>query len=159
MDKKILYASQERERWKDISKEYHRCSGKTALHDPQSGFYHPFYFETRMQEEMKRAKRYHFPVTLLILRFIPPPPGKKNLVSVEKLWRELGHVLCKNVRASDLIAPIGETKLGLLLPHTTQSQAKKMGDRLKEILNTHPALGNENGFLVEIEMEMLSREG
>ena len=112
-----------------------------------------------MQEEMKRAKRYHFPVTLLIMRFIPPACNKKSLVKMEQIWREIGPVLCKNTRGSDLLAPIGETKLGLLLPHTTQSQAKKVGDRLKEILNTHPALGNKDGFLVEVELEILSREG
>ncbi len=138
------------------------------LRDPATGLLSEHHFRERLADELERSRRYEQPFSLLALRI----ENWDALVSAggaewgEETLAEVGRLLGRWSRASDLIGRTGPVAFTAVLPFTTRAGAASAAARLYEILSSHrfprrkklevtvgtavcPVDGNDEAALVE----------
>jgi two-component system cell cycle response regulator len=96
---------------------------RLAIYDRETGLLAYWYFEQRLDEEIKRAVRYERSLTVL---FAEVPPGEffRNQDQVV-LW------LKKNLRSSDLATHLGDGRFLVLLTETSFKGGIRLASRLR----------------------------
>ncbi len=99
-----------------------------SLLDGETGLFHQGFVKLRLEEEVKRARRFHQVLTLVVVHFEPPsgwsgPPPAELLLSLS------GRLLTET-RDIDLLGRWGEDSLALLLPGTPPEGAAAMMRRV-----------------------------
>jgi RNA polymerase sigma-B factor len=107
-----------------------------AVVDPETAFYNATYFRARLQEEMARARRFHRPVSLVLLQIEPPSPRSESEssparsprlargrrpASADELrddLRELAFALRQCLRKADIPCRTGDAEFAIILPET-----------------------------------------
>lgn len=97
---------------------------------PLSRFYHIDFFKHLLLVEVRRAKRYGYPLSILLLAVDPYPilPGK--LMMAQKVRADVARAVSESIRDIDIPVYLGQEKVLLLLPHTDIEGAQKVGGRL-----------------------------
>ena len=105
-----------------------------ALLDELTGTLSPERFGEILQEEIRRAGRYHYPLTLCTLDLDDFSSYAKHFgrEGANKILRKFGTYFLGSIRSTDKLARIGEDKFTLLLPHTDLVRSEKV---LSRILN------------------------
>ncbi len=109
--------------WEDSTQELVQ-----SLMDPQTGLFHQGFMKLRLEEEVKRARRFHQVLTLVLLR-LEAPPGWSGPPPLELLLSLSGRLLSET-RDIDLLGRWGEESLALLLPGTPPEGAAAMVRRV-----------------------------
>ncbi|MBX7149939.1 diguanylate cyclase [bacterium] len=123
---------------------------EAPLHDPSTGLFNKHYLFMRLNEELERSRRYKFPVCVALITaeqwdMLTERYGSE---STENVLKELGKLIQKNIRLSDIVCRYDEKHLGLLLPHTTVAESKVFWKRLSRVLAAQPlSVGNKNYML------------
>ncbi|HEX8550343.1 MAG TPA: diguanylate cyclase [Abditibacteriaceae bacterium] len=105
-----------------------------ALTDALTGLRNKGSFEARMDEEIARARRYHLPLSLLMIDIdhfkkinddFGHPVGDETLKAVADL-------LASNARPSDFVARYGGEEFSIILPNTDAQGACFLAERLRD---------------------------
>lgn len=117
--------------------------------DPLMGIYNRRYFDVQLPEEIKRAYRYNFPLSMLLLDIdhFKKINDTFGHYTGDLVLQNLGRVLQKNIRETDIIARYGGEEIAVIAPHTPISSAEILAQRLRiEIENSIilPANNYEN---------------
>lgn len=104
-----------------------------AITDGLTGLYHHKYFEFRLKEETARAKRYAYPVSLLMIDIdhFKKINDRHGHPAGDKVLEGLGLALKKSIRSGDIVARYGGEEFAIILPHTNKGNAVKAGERLR----------------------------
>jgi diguanylate cyclase (GGDEF)-like protein len=106
--------------------------------DDMTGLYNYRYFKEAFTNEIARAKRYDRPLSLIVV----------DVNGLKKVNDELGHnfgniaivnvsiVLRENTRKTNSVCRYGGDEFVVILPETTNKQAKALADRLKKKVKT-----------------------
>ena len=100
-----------------------------SLLDPETGLFHQGFMKLRMEEEVKRARRFHQVLTLVVIHLEPPPSWVQGPPPAELLLALSGRLLSET-RDIDLLGRWGESALALLLPGTPPEGAAAMVRRV-----------------------------
>ncbi len=103
--------------------------------DAVTGVWSAVYFENRLQEELTRAGRYRYPVTLGVVDIENFRSFNENFGPKrgDELLRQFATTLQGNIRSVDLLARAGDDTFFLLLPHTDVVRAERVVQRLLEL--------------------------
>jgi diguanylate cyclase (GGDEF)-like protein len=95
-----------------------------------SRLYHIDYFKQLLLVEIRRAKRYGYPLSLMLLSVDPYrlPPGQ--LTTRREVRASVAQAVSNSIRDIDIPVYVGQEKLLVLLPHTDVEGGKKVGRRL-----------------------------
>ncbi|MEE2827542.1 MAG: response regulator [Myxococcota bacterium] len=126
-----------------------------ATVDGLSGALSGAYFRRRLDEEIQRADRYNYSITVLLmdLQGLPEPAeggleadwSEERFASpVHRLVRVTGIRLRAGVRAPDLLARLHRGRFALMLPHTSKKSVMEAIARLKELVASIPASGDSD---------------
>jgi len=105
-----------------------------AIHDGLTGLYAHTFFQNYLEQEMRKAKRYETPLSLLMLdidhfkRFNDTyghPAGDTVLVNI-------AHLLKQAIRGADIAARYGGEEFALILPDTDAKGAYLLAERLRK---------------------------
>jgi diguanylate cyclase (GGDEF)-like protein len=96
--------------------------------DPATGLYDGWTIKVRATEEISRARRYRYPVSLVVVAF---PSTEQRLI--EERVRQLADLLERHVREADILARYGYDSLALLLPHTDEAGVRCVGERIQQL--------------------------
>lgn len=105
-----------------------------AIHDGLTGLYAHTFFQNYLEQEIKKAKRYETPLSLLMLdidhfkRFNDTyghPVGDTVLVNI-------AHLLKQAIRGADIAARYGGEEFTLTLPETDAKGAYLLAERLRK---------------------------
>lgn len=96
--------------------------------DPITGLYDGQTIRLRLVEELSRARRYSYPLSLVLVTF--PTVDVKH---AEEHLRQLAELLERHVRTVDILARCERDSLVLLLPHTDQEGACRLGERVYQL--------------------------
>lgn len=152
----------ENKKWEYIHHNLSLTENDRTLHDPVTQLYNKDYFATRLNEEMQRSERYDFALTLLIFKIDQFTEIKKSCGEdkPDKLLKELGQLVIRDVRSCDLVARTAEDQFVMLLPHTNISQARSLWRRISQLITKHAfVMGSKNIYItVKAALGSLNRE-
>ena len=111
-----------------------------ATRDGLTGLLNHRSFYQRLEEEVSRAKRYHLPLSLVILDTdcLKRLNDRYGHLIGDELLRVFARLITSTVRRSDIVARYGGDEFAILLPHTTPEAAKALCERLRRRIETHP---------------------
>jgi len=115
-------------------------TAKQAITDGLTNIYNYRHFHTRLSEELKRSKRYHRPLSLIMLDIdhFKIYNDKHGHLKGDVLLRELAQLLIKVTRDVDLVARYGGEEFMIILPETSKREAKQMAERIwREVRENH----------------------
>ncbi len=104
-----------------------------AIRDHLTKLYNRFYFEEEGRRELERARRYGYPLSLIML----------DLDNFKQINDRFGHqkgdevlikfadVIRRNIRKTDMPVRYGGEEFLVLLPHTHTEEAAKVADRIR----------------------------
>ncbi len=96
-----------------------------AITDPETSLYSYEFLTFKLDEEFKRAQRFRYPLSCVMLGF----DGQAE----EKVLRELASIILLSSRDTDVLGRFDESSFLFLLPHTGPDGAAIMGDRIQEV--------------------------
>ncbi len=94
-----------------------------------AGFQHLDFFKKFLQFEMKRAKRFDYPIAVCVVAHDEPSSAVKAHVR-EALVRRVSAAIVANIRDIDLPVEYSEQHMLLFLPYTDAEGAKEVADRV-----------------------------
>lgn len=116
-------------RLKELQKELRT----RVITDPLTGLYNRWYFNERVEEEARRAKRYGHPFSFVVIdvdKFKDINDQYSHSVGDEVL-KEVGKYLTTSVRESDIVFRYGGDEFVILLPETKSDEAQELVNRLQ----------------------------
>jgi len=111
--------------------EQARLIEETVVVDAQTRLYNRRYFDGRLDEELSRSTRHHYPVAILLVAVDGWDRYSRSchVVKVEDTLRQLSNTIRTKVRRSDIISRFDECSFALILPYTG-SQVSVVAERL-----------------------------
>jgi RNA polymerase sigma-B factor len=119
----------------------------SGITDPATGLYTRSYFLARLEEELSRATRHHYPVAVMLmsLEYRSDSHGGWVPMTADERLEALGQAIRARVRRADLVARYDANQFALMLPHTG-SQAAAVCERLQGIVQTMNASSGQELF-------------
>lgn len=104
-----------------------------AITDSITKLYVHRYFQLRLEEEVKRSRRYNSTLSLLLcdidhFKLINDQYGHQQ---GDIILREVSMILRRNIRSTDIAARYGGEEFVIILPETTQSDARIVAERIR----------------------------
>ena len=130
-----------------------------TITDPLIGIYNRRHFNQKLTEEILRAHRYNFQLSMLLLDI----DHFKNVNDTyghyvgDLILKSLGHLLLKNVRETDIVARYGGEEIAIIATHTSVSAAADLAERLRHVTETLvkvPADEQKDGQTVNITVSI-----
>lgn len=106
--------------------------------DPLIGIYNRRHLDLKLAEEIVRAHRYNFQLSMLLLDI----DHFKNVNDTyghyigDLVLKGLGHLLLKNVRETDIVARYGGEEIAVIVPNTSVPAAADLAERLRQVVET-----------------------
>jgi diguanylate cyclase (GGDEF)-like protein len=111
-----------------------------ALIDSLTGLFNSRFFLKNLETEMARTKRTGLSCSLMIIDLDNFKLLNDTLGHVEgdKFLREVGKVLCGNVRATEMVCRYGGDEFTVIMPATELYPAIRIANRLKDAITNIP---------------------
>ncbi len=112
---------------------------RTAVTDPLTGAYNRHQFERALRREMARVRRYRHPISLLMIDVcdFKRVNDRFGHMAGDQILIKLAEVLRDNIRESDIVARFGGDEFVVLMPDTTERQARKVQTRINRAIEKH----------------------
>lgn len=114
-----------------------------SIHDELTGLYNYRYLHSRMNEEFKRAERYHDPLACLVLDIdrlqAHNDSGGRN--QGDRVIRNVADSLRRSVREVDVVARFGGDEFLVLLPSTHFAGSVTVAERIWRDVVEHSVVG------------------
>lgn len=111
-----------------------------AATDALTGLYNHGYFWQRLDQELQRARRYHHPLSMMLLdidHFKTYNDAYGHLYG-DLALKEIAVILRGDRRRSDVVARYGGEEFGLILPETRIEAAHLVAEKVRETIEAHP---------------------
>ncbi len=104
-----------------------------GLHDTVTGLHNGLYLAERMEEEVRRGRRYTYPVALMMIDIDRFAPVAANLSSevLDNVLRQVAGLILAEIRETDVAARIDADDFGVLLVHSDRNSAVPIGERIR----------------------------
>lgn len=104
-----------------------------AITDSITKLYVHRYFQLRLDEEVARSRRYNSTISLLMcdIDHFKPINDTYGHQQGDMMLKEVAKIMRKNVRNTDIAARYGGEEFAIILPETTQADAKIVADRIR----------------------------
>lgn len=121
-----------------------------SMTDALTGLYNYRYFSIAVAKEIKNAKRYNTPFTLILLdiddlKIVNDTYGH---LFGDRVIQEFADALRESVRESDLVFRYGGDEFTVLLPHAEEDGAAHFVERVKQAVSGKPSLSFSWGSAV-----------
>ncbi len=118
------------------------ASQRLANTDPLTGLWNRMYFESITEGEIRRSRRYHYPLSLV---FIDADHFKQindryGYATGDHVLRALSQRIADKLRDSDTFCRWGGEEFLILAPHTSLEHAADMAEHLRAMVAGSPVL-------------------
>jgi diguanylate cyclase (GGDEF)-like protein len=125
-----------------------------AVTDDLTGIFNKRYFRQAFLKEFDRAKRYHFPLSLLMI----------DLDHFKKINDRYGHpfgdvvlsefagLVLELTRSTDIFARYGGEEFALILPHTSDTEALEIAERIRRKVELNAFPGEDHPITITISI-------
>ncbi len=119
--------------------EKNKLLSKISITDDLMQVFNRRYLMRRLDEELRKIKRYDYPLSALMLDldFFKEVNDKYGHLQGDSTLKSLAALLKKNVRNMDIICRYGGEEIVILLPHINFHGAKLTAERLRTKVKQH----------------------
>lgn len=126
-----------------------------AIHDGLTGIYNYRYFMRQLQEEIKRAERYHRSVSLLMVdidlfKRINDAFGHRR---GDEVLKGVAQTLVNNTRETDIVARYGGEEFAAILPETSLESAMEAAAKLRNAV-AKSEYAKEKGKVIKLTVSL-----
>lgn len=110
-----------------------------VITDDLTGLYNSRHFDTLLDQEVGRSRRYHAPLSLVFfdLDFFKKVNDTHGHLVGSRMLSEVGRLVKKHIRSVDLAARFGGDEYVILLPNTDKAGALQLVSNLRKTLREH----------------------
>ncbi len=141
-----------------ISEEAFKQYESATVRDELTGLYNARYFAQKLAKELKRAKRYKRPFSLMLISLDKLDHLQKlygNLVSCQMLQQE-AKVMSSSVREVDTVFRVSPDRFAIIFPETYASKTIIVGERICEKTRAKSIISGSNTIIVTISVGIAS---
>lgn len=126
--------------------EYSEKLKELSITDGLTALYNHRHFYERLEEEVKRAERYNYPLSLMIIDvdYFKNYNDARGHLEGDSALKEMALIIEKNVREHDIVARYGGDEFSIILPETDRERAKVLAERIKRSMAEKPFFYEEN---------------
>jgi diguanylate cyclase (GGDEF)-like protein len=134
---------------------------KSAPHDPDTNFYNFEFFKKVILIEIKKAQRYNYPMAIVLLAL----DKHRDLISWlnpkqrKTLYTQVGQAVTSSIRDIDIPVKFIEDKILVVMPHTTNTGAAVVADRIRDRINNIKPPGSLTQLTVTASFSVASTRG
>jgi len=124
----------------------YRELGMMAVTDPVTLIYNHRFFQTRLEEEIKRSERYRFDCALLMIdidRF-KKVNDRYGHATGDRVLRQVATLIKQSLRTTDVVARYGGEEFSAILPQTSPDSAAQAAGRIRAAIEQY-AFQEEQG--------------
>jgi len=109
-----------------------------TITDPLMGIYNRRHMNIKLAEEIERAHRYNFKLSMMLLDIdhFKKINDTYGHYTGDLVLKNMGHLLLKNVRKTDMVARYGGEEIAVIAPHTSLPTAVDLAERLRRVVET-----------------------
>ena len=110
-----------------------------AVTDGLTGLYNYRYFKEYLANELKRAERHEYPVSLLMfdIDYFKHYNDTHGHQDGDQVLKTLANLLRSNIRSIDVAVRYGGEEFSIILPQADQKSARIVADKLKVLVQDH----------------------
>jgi diguanylate cyclase (GGDEF)-like protein len=141
-----------------LSEETFKQYEAATIRDELTGLYNSHHFTQKLAKELKRAKRYKRPFSLMLVSMDKLPQLQKlygNLLTNQILQQEAKSII-SSVREVDLVFRIGQDQFAIIFPETYASKAVTVGERICEKTRSKSVMSGPNTVAVSVSVGISS---
>jgi diguanylate cyclase (GGDEF)-like protein len=111
-----------------------------SVTDELTHIYNRRHFQTMLQMELKRARRFNRNVSLLMVDVdhFKKYNDTHGHMEGDRVLEEIAKILSENVREVDTVARYGGEEFSIILTHTTSDEATQVAKKLCRLVEGHP---------------------
>lgn len=138
--------------------EKNKLLSNISITDDLMEIYNRRYLMQRLEDELKKIKRYEYPLSALMidLDFFKKVNDRYGHMQGDVTLKGLAALLKGNVRAMDLICRYGGEEIVILMPHINFNGAKITAERLRSKVKAHDFGSKEVSIFVTISVGLVS---
>ncbi len=123
-----------------ISEEKLEHYEKVSMIDETTGVYNHKAFMRKLRYEVRRAKRYKRPVSVLLMEIdeLSTYGRQYGTMIVEDMLRSGMEIIQNAIRDVDIPGRCEQNRLAIIFPETYSSRAKVVGERIRDALKNYP---------------------
>ena len=116
------------------AEQHARISARVAAVDPLTNLFNRSHFQSRLEEEVERARRQGAPLTLMMLDIdnLKQMNDRLGHPAGDAVLRLVGDVLRRLVRLFDVCARIGGDEFAVLMPGSGAEDGRVIAERIRE---------------------------
>ncbi len=132
-----------------------------AITDGLTRLYHHRYFQHRLFEEVERTKRYHSPLSLVMLDIdhFKDFNDKYGHQAGDAILKDIAKILKASIRVTDLSARYGGEEFAIILTSTPRDGAAIAAERVRSKIQNHKMRYRENDIGVTISCGIADYDG
>lgn len=110
-----------------------------AITDSITGVFNHRYFKIQLQREIKRSKRYSYPLSLIMIDidYFKKYNDTYGHLMGDLTLKLIAEVLKDNIRTSDILCRYGGDEFVIILPHTNLLSAMNVAEKLRKTVENY----------------------
>lgn len=138
----------------DKLNEYERA----AVLDKTTGLYNSRSFKKKLHYELKRAKRYKRPLSLLVMSVdrLDEIRRQYGLLALDEVMRAAANIAKAAIRDVDIASRSGTDQIAIIFPETYSSRALVVGERVRDKIKTTKISDDLRGLRVTASIGVVS---
>lgn len=124
--------------FEEVTQNYHRAV-KRSITDSLTDLYNRGYFHEFLEREIKRCRRYHHNLTLIIadIDFFKKYNDRYGHPRGDIVLRNVANILKQNIRGSDLAARYGGEEFAIVLPETDLAGGLTVAEKIRSSVEVY----------------------
>ncbi len=116
--------------------------------DPLTGIYNRRFMEQRLAEEISKARRYSFQLSVLLfdLDHFKQVNDERGHQAGDQALIEISALVNEQLRDSDILSRYGGEEFLIIMPNTGPAEAPLLAERLRARIEAHDFLRNHEGI-------------